>query len=679
MADDDLEKQVGFLKALPLFALSKGAACTTTTTTKEMAEKALPASLPEAARRAKIPTIKQKILERLKAQKVENASKPAPKPGAAPPPAQAQSGHIPPPAGQPPAPPPPPPPPSDVGDARVLRLDGVEICGDEPWFADASIRKRLRDSVTEAHKEQKILVGPPADEVVRICPEDGRVLGAGAVLRLGGAHLGGYGESDIAYAYRQLSRALHPDKNPDLDKAQAAFHRLSEASDELRQGLQEQRNALKLIVGVMGGTATEMMLERPQEALFAEASRLLCAVCGIVTEGEVSHVAQGRAQFKFQRSSRMFYSCHMQTLMSEWFEKTYLLDLYASAPIRTAYDCAPKCFRAQFLCLLNRAALAEAKRFNDCVRAGWPKIMQTFPEMGLWRELRQAIHARVWDTSGEPVPEIQEENPTEETKRSKSRKRSRSRSRRRNRDRDRGRGNRREDGTYEIDDGRRHRDDTNWYERNPISGRGKGPLAERERKRDLAWEARWTASEDDGPKPMRAQEEPEEEVGRDPREVIAVHPSGARACKWARKWRSAMAAILPSGIDATAPLTDTDVRKLGLLLWKDIAAWAQRSEISRYLGLFRADHQTSKTFGWDGKEMPSTRGLEPARVPPEWSFVPVTDLFLVVGEGLVGITTEGIFGDLPKGTGRTSLRECYKKREKEPKDAVDRNDSVEPP
>lgn len=34
--------------------------------------------------------------------------------------------------------------------------------------------------------------------------QDGRVLGAGGVLRLGGAHLGGYGESDIAYAYRQV-------------------------------------------------------------------------------------------------------------------------------------------------------------------------------------------------------------------------------------------------------------------------------------------------------------------------------------------------------------------------------------------------------------------------------------------------------------------------------------------
>ena len=38
--------------------------------------------------------------------------------------------------------------------------------------------------------------------------QDGRVLGAGAVLRLGGAHLGGYGESDIAYAYRQVCRLV---------------------------------------------------------------------------------------------------------------------------------------------------------------------------------------------------------------------------------------------------------------------------------------------------------------------------------------------------------------------------------------------------------------------------------------------------------------------------------------
>ena len=54
---------------------------------------------------------------------------------------------------------------------------------------------------------------------------------------------GGYGEPDIAYAYRQLSRALHPDKNREVPEAHDAFQRLSEAADELRQGLADQRKA----------------------------------------------------------------------------------------------------------------------------------------------------------------------------------------------------------------------------------------------------------------------------------------------------------------------------------------------------------------------------------------------------------------------------------------------------
>lgn len=72
-------------------------------------------------------------------------------------------------------------------------------------------------------------------------------------------------------------------------------------------------------------------------------------------------------------------------------------------------------YRAHFLCLLNRAAVAEAKRFNDCVRGSWPMIMQTFPELGLWRDLRDAIQRRVWDTSGEPEPP-QEEPPAQQEK-----------------------------------------------------------------------------------------------------------------------------------------------------------------------------------------------------------------------------------------------------------------------
>ncbi|CAE8614749.1 unnamed protein product, partial [Polarella glacialis] len=521
--------------------------------------------------------------------------------------------------------------------------------------------------VAEAHKEQKILVGLPSDEVVRICPEDGRVLGAGAVLRLGGAHLGGYGESDIAYAYRQLSRALHPDKNPDLDKAPAAFHRLSEASEELRQGLDAQRAALQQLVAAMGGTATPQMLERPQEALFAEATRMLCAVCGIVGEGEVSAVAQGRAFLSFSRSSKMFYSCQIKTLLTEWFEKTQLLDLYASVPVRTAYDCAPKRYRGQFLCLLNRAVIAEAKRFNDCVRGSWPTIMQTFPELGLWRDLRQAIQSRVWDSSGEPAPPVPDEPVPEPEPEKKSRSRKRSRSRRR-RDRS-SRGDRKRNSHKEADDkeydGRSHRDSTNdWYDRDRTKGRKGPPIAERERIRDDTWDSRWTTSDGGEQHSARKEEEPVF-ISRENREVIAVHPTmGWRACRWARKWRAAMAAILPSGFDSALPVTDHEVRKLAAMLWKDIINWSKGTDVERVLGLYKCDHQTSKTFGWDAKaEAAASRGLEPGLPPAEWCFIPAADLLLVVGEGLVGITTEGLFADKPKGQKRQKLEQCYKKRD----------------
>merc|ERR1719215_1137495 len=170
------------------------------------------------------------ILARLKTQRDQAAKMPAAPAAAAP----ASAGT---PGPGAPAPAPGGGPPSEEQHPAAERIDGVELVGDEPWFAETAVRRRLRESVAESHKEQKILVGNPADEILRICPEDDRVLGAGGVLRLGGAHLGGYGESDVAYAYRQMSRALHPDKNPDLPRAQKAFHRLSEAADELRQGL----------------------------------------------------------------------------------------------------------------------------------------------------------------------------------------------------------------------------------------------------------------------------------------------------------------------------------------------------------------------------------------------------------------------------------------------------------
>ena len=56
----------------------------------------------------------------------------------------------------------------------------------------------------------------------------------------------------MAYAYRQLSRALHPDKNQGLPEAADAFRRSIEAADELKAGLTEARRVLRQISDSIG-------------------------------------------------------------------------------------------------------------------------------------------------------------------------------------------------------------------------------------------------------------------------------------------------------------------------------------------------------------------------------------------------------------------------------------------
>jgi len=267
--------------------------------------------------------------------------------------------------------------------------------------------------------------------------------------------------------------------------------------------------------------------------------------------------------------------------------------------------------------------VVEAKRFNDCVRGSWPAIMQTFPELGLWRDLRDSIQNRVWDTSNEP-------EPIEKLK-SRSPSRSRSRSRRRR-------------------------------SREKEQNRSDNPVSAAEKQRDVVWESRWTTSDDrdnDSGLHDRGQQQTEK---RDRRRIIEYHPKmDCRACCWGRKWRAAIMALLPSGVDSAAPLIDQDARRLAYVLWKDVSKWAAVGHLERSLSLFRADHQTSKTFGWDGREAASvSRGLEPGSPPQEWAFIPVADLLLVVGEGIIGITTEGMFSEAQPGHKRLEFAQCFK-------------------
>lgn len=280
------------------------------------------------------------------------------------------------------------------------------MCGDERWFSDPIVRKRLQDKIIATHAEQKILVGPAADEIYRICPGAGRLIGAGAVLRLGG-NRGAFGESDVNYAYRQLSRALHPDKNPGIKEAGDAFRRLSEAADELRAGLTETRNVLKAITDAVGSFVSEEALQRPQEALFAEASRILYGVLGLCGEGAVPQQMLDRAGSKFI-NSWILLNCESEIFLSLWYNTPHLLDCLGSVSVRAAFDCSPKHLRAQFLSALNRVMLVEEKRVGN-LRGNWQRVIMSFPEMGIWRELRAQIAERIapktskWDETAADV------------------------------------------------------------------------------------------------------------------------------------------------------------------------------------------------------------------------------------------------------------------------------------
>lgn len=264
--------------------------------------------------------------------------------------------------------------------------------------------------------------------------------------------------------------------------------------------------------------------------------------------------------------------------------------------------------------------------------------MQVYPELGIWREFRERIQYRVWDSENDPP----KTSPPRE-RRSKSRKRSRKADRKEKVEE----GRRRRSGWDDSSAGGSKRDAAPDFER-----------AGRDAKR-RAWESRWTNSDDHDPPPQQAMSSSKlRQQERERRKVaLETHPTmGWKASGWACKWRKVIAAALPSGVDGAALRTDPEVRKLGHALWQDIASWAEDTEAARGLGLFRADHQTPRTFGWDRRQ-----GAAQGGVPEEasdWAFIPVADLLLVVGEGIVGITAEGVFADNAAGHRRLDVVEA---------------------
>jgi len=132
-------------------------------------------------------------------------------------------------------------------------------------------------------------------------------------------------------------------------------------------------------------------------------------------------------------------------------------------------------------------------------------------------------------------------------------------------------------------------------------------------------------------------------------------------CLWARQWRKKLKLVLPRGTDEAVKPTDPEVMQLANAIWKDVTEWAMAdAELSRPLELFRAE-PAGRTF--------VARGIEPSNddQPLQWAFVPATDLFLVIGEGMVGLTAEGMFSENVLGHERLTFQEVMEGLERKPR------------
>eukprot|EP00931_Biecheleriopsis_adriatica_P121539 TRINITY_DN9660_c0_g1_i2.p1 TRINITY_DN9660_c0_g1~~TRINITY_DN9660_c0_g1_i2.p1 ORF type:complete len:545 (-),score=112.45 TRINITY_DN9660_c0_g1_i2:74-1675(-) len=163
----------------------------------------------------------------------------------------------------------------------------------------------------------------------------------------------------------------------------------------------EELASLKRITTMLGCELTEKMRRDPRTALFEEACRLLMAVLGFMCEGNVAPMLRSTVVTKgpFQPA---FQGVVPHMMLREWFETNdskSLLSLFSQDCLRQAFEAAEKSRQAQFVTLLSRAASVEVLRpgMNSKLRAPWQKILDTFPEVLIFRALVTHVRLRCWE------------------------------------------------------------------------------------------------------------------------------------------------------------------------------------------------------------------------------------------------------------------------------------------
>jgi len=251
--------------------------------------------------------------------------------------------------------------------------------------------------------------------------------------------------------------------------------------------------------------------------------------------------------------------------------------------------------------------MAEARRQEGCVRSEWQVVFAQFAELGTWRDLLERLKERVWTLDGK-TPCTWPERPKQKKQAPPAR-------------------------TMPPEGDKSDPICWNFVTSNYCS---KGDRCRYLHRFPPGYDAHKADAVLKGRKVG-----PGSSTIRDIEAAIEARRPDPPTSRWASWWRELIRSMLPLGTDAASTIQDADVRKLAVSLWRDVAAWVSKSDMKDHLRLFTAEPV--------GHPDGPTDAVSNIFGGAEWAFVPATDILLIVGEGIVGVTAEGFMADGPPG------------------------------
>eukprot|EP00405_Crypthecodinium_cohnii_P030015 CAMPEP_0206502208 /NCGR_PEP_ID=MMETSP0324_2-20121206/53853_1 /ASSEMBLY_ACC=CAM_ASM_000836 /TAXON_ID=2866 /ORGANISM="Crypthecodinium cohnii, Strain Seligo" /LENGTH=787 /DNA_ID=CAMNT_0053990343 /DNA_START=51 /DNA_END=2414 /DNA_ORIENTATION=+ len=180
----------------------------------------------------------------------------------------------------------------------------------------------------------------------------------------------------------------------------AVFQRISAAAEKLQQAHADPSAALQFFGAALNSDVSEGMKAEAADSLFAEAARLVFGILGISCEGYVPAPIKSRITMNVSRSMT-WPGVAPQPLIGQWFSLPNLINTMGGEALRACFELAPRQCQTQFISGLSRLAMLEVGlnefKIGKKLRPAWSKILERYPEIASLRTICAHVRRRCWE------------------------------------------------------------------------------------------------------------------------------------------------------------------------------------------------------------------------------------------------------------------------------------------